>query len=254
MKRIYAVIIFIGFLHNTYAGGFHGGHYSTTIAEKKFNFSFNFGLALPLGDFANKTALPQNDSTHAHGFASTGFHFEIGVGYLFSKNVGIAGCLGGSVCAFDAAAYSAVYNVPPTFSVSASGKHYVAQYLIGPYFFFPLSDNFGLEAKIMAGIITSRYPDVTIASNMPGNFQAQMYSYTLGSGFGYAFSFGGRLKVGDLMNVLATVSYIGSTVNYPGQLETASTPSGYGYTYLSLATRSMSLGVVALTVGFGVSF
>jgi hypothetical protein len=247
-------MFFLGFLHYTYAGGFHGGRYSTTIAEKKISFCFNFGVALPLGDFARKDSLSSNDTTHAHGYANTGFQFNIGINYLFSKNVGVAAWLGGSVCSFDAQTFSVANNIPSDGTVSAAGKHYIAQYLIGPYFFFPVSDNFGLEGKLLAGIVSSRYPDYTIASNIPGNFSSETISYTQASGFGYAFSFGGRLKVGDLMNLMASVSYIGSNIQYPGLIESRSVPTGYGYSILSPSTRAMSLGVLAFTLGFGVSF
>jgi len=249
MKRIFAVIFFVCFLHLVYAGNGYNSH-----KDQKLTFSFNAGVAVPVGGFASKDSLKRNDTTHANGFAKTGFQFNIDITYRVSKHVGIAARVGGALCSFDAAGYTQAYNVPSTFTVSASGKHYVGEYLIGPYFYLPASDNFGFEIKLLGGIVSSAYPEYTIASNIPNNYTSTTYKYTQASGFGYAFSFGGRLKVDENVAVLASVTYTGSDAKYNGLLVNGSTTTNYGYSDLSTSIRTMELGVVSITLGVGITF
>lgn len=256
MRRLCTVSIFVCLVQCVDAGGFSGGHYSTSITEKKFSFGFKFGIALPVADFGNKSGISSKDTLHEHGYANPGFEFEIGATYRFAKNIGVAVSMFNTLCKFDVASYTSANPdmLFPNSSVSVSGKHFVAQYLFGPYFFFPLSDNFALDAKTLVGILSSRYPDFTIASTIPGNLSAKTISHAQASGFGYTFSFGGEYKIGDYIAITAAATYSGSNVSYSGIFYTISTPSGLGYTLTSSSTRTMALGIIGFTAGFSVIF
>lgn len=253
MKKVFTVIISVCLLHIVYAGNGHG--YGDRNKNQKFTMAFNAGVAIPTGGFAKKDTLPYyHDTTHAYGFAKTGFQFNIDLSFRFATNFGVAGRVGGALCQWDAAGYTQVYKIPSNETVSPNGKHYIGEYLLGPYFYFPASDNFAVEVKLLLGLISSSYPEYSVYSNVPGNYASTTIKYSVGSGFGYALSVSGRLKVEENIAIVASANYSGSQMKYPGLLYTATTPSSYGYSVLSTTVRTMSLGIVSFTLGFAITF
>jgi hypothetical protein len=254
VRRVILLAISIFTLSAVKAGN-NFGRQQGTSDNKKFSFSFNAGVGIPTAGFAKKDSVGRNDTTHAVGFAKPGFHFEVGVSFRFLKNFGIAASIGGSICRFDAAGYASAYGISTSnYNVSSAGSHYIGQYLIGPYFYIPASDNFSIEIKTMVGIVSAQYPDVSILSIMPNNYSGQTYKFAHASGFGYGLSVGGKVKLDNMIGLTFMVSYVGSAVKYDGQVYSISTPSGYTYTGFSFATRDMQLGIVALTGGLCISF
>ncbi|HXB11563.1 MAG TPA: hypothetical protein VNZ45_06235 [Bacteroidia bacterium] len=261
IKNILFIPVFVFIISFANAGP-HYGRQGSGNDHKKFSFSFNPGYGIPLMDFAKKAYLPIKDSLHAYGFANPGFHFEVCATYLFTEYVGVAADFGGTICPFDdnayAAAYTSVYPtsflVPTNSSVSANGSNFIAQYLGGPYFYIPINDKFCFEIRILAGLISSTYPDITITSNVPNNYSSYFYKYAVGQGFGYGASVGGKYMIDPNVGVVANVSYTGGTMTYAGLDYNYTTPSGFLYGGFSFSDRTMSVGIVSITAGLALCF
>lgn len=234
--------------------GNHFGRQPGVNNDKKFSFSFNAGIGIPTAGFANKDSIARTDTTHAHGFANKGFHFDIGVSYRFTQYVGVAIRIGGSICSFNNGAYASAFNIPSTEDVSANGSHYIGEYFGGPYFYIPVNNNFSVEAKAMFGIVSAQYPDISIESNQPNNLSGRTFKFAHAQDFGYCFSLGGKIKLDDMVGLSITVGYTGSTMYYPGQVYSISTSSGYTYSGFSFADRQMKLGIISITGGLVISF
>jgi|SRR6185312_9094686 len=252
MKKLFVAIISVGLLQAAYAGNGYG--YGERNKSTKFTMAFNAGVAVPLGAFASKDSVARTDSTHAHGYAKTGFQFNLDISYRFFQNVGLVARIGGAICQFDVAGYTQGNNVPADFTVGVDGKHYIGEYLIGPYFYLPASDIVSFEIKLMGGVVSSSYPEYGEASNLPNNYTSFSYKYTTASDFGYALSVGARFKIQENAAVMANLSYTGSTIGYQGLLVSESTPTNLGFTNLDSSLRTMSLGIFSATLGVAISF
>lgn len=247
-------------------GGNHYGRQGSGDDHKKFSFSFNPGYGIPLMDLARKSYLPITDSTHAYGFANPGFHFEVCATYLFTKYVGVAADFGGTICPFDANTYTSAYTgkrvgvypdsilLPTNSSVSANGSNFIAQYMAGPYFYIPVNEKFCFEIKILAGLISSTYPDITTASNVPNDYSSYFYKYAVGQGFGYAASVGVKYMIDPNVGIVANVNYIGGTITYAGLDYNYTTPSDFLYGGFSFSDRTMSVGILSFSAGFALCF
>lgn len=253
MKRFLLLITLVGVSFALTAGN-NFGKQPGAGNNKKFSFSFNAGIGFPTSGFANKDSIGRNDTTHAHGFAKSGFHFEVDLSYRFINNLGLAASVGGSICPFDAAAYTNAYGISSDNTVSSQGSHYIGQYLIGPYFFIPASDNFSIEIKTLLGLVSAQYPDITIASNVPNNYSGQTYKFAHAQNFGYSVSIDSKVKIDDMISLVFMLSYVGSSIQYKGQVYSISTPSGFTYSGFSNATRDMQLGIITVTGGLCISF
>jgi len=261
IKNILLLLAFLFTIHFVQAGN-HYGRQSGGDA-KKFSFSFNPGYGIPLMDFAKKSYLPLTDSLHAYGFVNPGFHFEVCATYLFTKYVGVAADFGGTICPFDdnafAASYTSVYPaypmyVPTNSSVSANGSNFLAQYLGGVYFYIPMNDKFCFEIRVMAGLISSTYPDITVTSNVPNDYSSYFFKYAVGEGFGYAATVGGKYMIDPNVGIVANIHYTGGTITYAGLDYNNTTPSGFLYGGFSFSDRTMSVGILSFTAGFALCF
>ncbi len=242
-------------LLNTANGQYRYGHDS--YQKKRFAFSFNVGAGVPMQDFS-KGGRP--DSTHAVGYASSGFHFEVCASYLIFDYLGIAAALDNTLCPLNTGEYATAYNVPDSFSVTAQGNHYIASYMIGPYLNLPVNNAFNIEVKVMGGLVSAIYPDITILPNNLNNPTAQMFKYAHAQNFGYMISACGKYMVQQNFAFLATVSYTSSQIVYPGGLFQITTPAilqsqiPRTYTGFSFTNMDMQLGLLSITVGAALCF
>ena len=258
MKKNFLLLGLWCIINYTYAGNHYGRQYGQND-NQRFGFSFNAGIGFPVSAFGEKDSLPVLDSnyTKADGYAKPGFHFEVGISYRFAKYIGIAGVTGGTICPFDASAYNNTHRLsfaPYQLRASAQGSHYEAEYLIGPFLYIPVSDKFSIEARALFGILSSKYPDITVASTLPNNYFGYTYKFSIGKDFAYYFSVAGKIKLGDNIGVVIMANYLGSSVVYPGLVYTDSTPSGFSYSGFYFGNRSMSLGILSITGGLYISF
>ena len=253
------ILLIAGFLILMQSGHAQSGYAYKNNKLKRLCFSFTPGIGFPMQDFAKKSYIPPSDSSHAVGYANPGFHFEVGVSYLFTNYIGIALQLGGTVCSFNSTAYASAYNVPDTFSVSPDGSHYVAQYLIGPFVSIPVTNTFSCEIKLLGGLVSSIYPQITVAPTNPSPYY-QTFQYAHAQNMGYSLSVGGKLKVQENASIVANISYTTSDIVYSGaifQLETPAVIPGAipgSYTGFSNFNRSMQLGILSISVGVALCF
>ncbi len=254
MKQILLLLGFLIFLHPA-DGQYRYGNNS--YQKKRFSFSFNLGVGIPMQDFA-KGGHP--DSTHAVGYANPGFHFEVCISYLFLDYVGVAATLDNSLCPLNTGAYASAYNVPDSFSVSAQGNHYIASYLIGPYLNLPVNNKFNIEIKALGGLVSATYPDITIQPNDFNNPTFQEFKYAHAQNFGYMLSACGKFMVQQNLALTATVSYTSSQIVYPGGVFEVTTPpilqslTPRTYTGFSFTNMDMQLGLLSFTVGAALCF
>lgn len=243
------------FLHPPAGGQYRSGRDS--YQQKKFSFSFNVGVGVPLQDFS-KGGRP--DSTHAVGYANLGFHFEVCMSYLIFKYVGVAATLDNTLCPLNTGEYASAYNVPDSFSVSAQGNHYIACYLIGPYLNLPFNNRFNMEIKALGGIVSAIYPDITILPNDLNNPTMQEFKFAHAQNFGFMLSACGKYMVEQNFAIMATVSYTSSEIVYPGGLFSISTPAilksqiPRTYTGFSFTNMDMQLGLLSFTMGVALCF
>jgi len=224
----------------------------------KLSFGLNVGCGIPGGDFSKNdgTALPianakGADTTKYNGFAKTGFHFNIYANYMFSTNVGATIVIGGTMNTFDAATLQTVANTNNTGSpavVTSSGNYYVGQYLIGPYFAFPLgSDKVSLELKGLVGLVTANYPTIDYAEGL-GTGSIAVKS---GSGFGYSGVVGLKYMLTDMFGLHLDVGYLGSSISYSSSTQTQSY-AGMSQSYTDPVSKTMSLSLIQVTIGASV--
>jgi hypothetical protein len=144
--------------------------------------------------------------------------------------------------------------LPTNSSVSVNGSNFIAQYMAGPYISIPVNDKFSFDIRIMAGLISSTYPDITTSSNVPNNYSSYFYKYAVGQGFGYGASVGGKFLFDPNVAVVANVSYVGGTMTYAGLDYNYTTPSDFLYGGFSFSDRTMSVGIVSFSVGLALCF
>jgi hypothetical protein len=187
---------------------------------KKFCLGVSLGPAIPVRDFGSKNVkgslwdFSSPDSTTLRGFALTGFHFDINLSYLITSDFGIIFYYGGNSNAFDIGSFSSAMGYPST---NPSGAYYTAEYLVGPFVNFELSDKFNIKVNAMLGLVTNTYP--TLSVNLSDTFSVER-TINGGAGFGYSFSAGLEYNVNDNLSIMLSVSYLGSTILYPGWTET----------------------------------
>lgn len=256
MKKVLLFACSICLVHSLGADNHFGSQMSQYGDDKKFSFSFNAGVGIPLLDFGKKVTWPASDSTHAYGFANPGFHFQVVMSYRFIKYVGIAARMGGSICSFDVQHYTAENpnSVPPNFTASAYGSHFVSAYMGGLYLYYPFNDQFSVESKILFGSVFAHYPDITVTCDLPNNNSSTIFKLANAKNFGYNISIGCRYRLDELLWILGEVSYTGANLQYEGETSGGTLANGIPYTSISDTYRSMQLGILTITGGFAITF
>ncbi|TKC10015.1 hypothetical protein FA048_07345 [Pedobacter polaris] len=170
----------------------------TTFAQNNFKKSSAFielGPSIPTGDFASKVA-----SDEKAGLATTGFYFDLGYQYQFSKNVGAIAMFNWRINGIDKQALN--YSLPTgsggSMSVTTTTWR-MASILGGLNQSFPLIKNekLSIEFRELAGVQFSSSPEINVSYNIPGvgsssgkqeSSNATSFSYLLGLGFKYKLS------------------------------------------------------------------
>lgn len=224
---------------------------------KKMSLSVNVGAAMPMGAWGSKktdtTQSVATDSTHIqNGYASTGFHFDITAGYLFSGNVGGMVLIGGNMNKFDASTYKSVNGFSGS-EVSITAKsYYLGEYLVGPFFAIPAGDKIKINIRALVGLVTANTPTITESETVFGQTVSFTISGKPGSGFGYQAAAGLQYNMSDNLGLKLDLAYTGSTIAYKKGI-TESSASGSQSMYTSLK-RTMSVGLFTVSAGVAIGF
>lgn len=211
----------------------------TTFAQstaKKSSIFIGLGPSIPIGDFASK-----NSSDEKDGLATTGFYFDLGYQYQFSKNVGAIAIFKWKThgIAKEALRYAVPDGSGGRLSINA-GSWKTASVLGGVIQTFALSksENFKIEFREAAGIQFTSTPELDVNYNIPGvgsssgkqeSQSAKSFAYLLGMAFKYQLSSTLGLRLyGDFNNSNAnfkafTVNSGGTTVTVPSSKQKTGT-------------------------------
>lgn len=229
-------------------------------AFKRFCLGVSIGPAIPIQDYGSTNIkgsmwdFNSPDSTTLRGFAQTGFHFDISLSYLITTDFGVIFYYGGNSNTFDVGSFSSAMGYP---SSNPSGAYYTAEYLVGPFINFPLSDKFTIKLNAMVGLVTNTYP--TLSVNTADTFMVER-TVNGGAGFGYSASAGLDYNITSSLSLLFNVSYTGSTILYPGWSETdfVTFPTlgvtGSVTVDHSTAIATMQTGIIKSTIGIELKF
>ena len=219
----------------------------------KLSIGLSVGVCIPLQNFGAKTT--NTDSARVNGYANTGFHYNVNFGYKFSKYVGGMLMVGGSVNSFNTAAFGG----NTAFStLTASGPHYIGQYLIGPYLAIPIGKKFSVEVRALVGLMTSSYPKLSENASFSyggysfgGSYEAK---YKSGAAFGYNFGLGGKYMVSDHVGITLHAAYAGTNMVYNGLTSTIGASGTTPITTTSTTPIHMSIGMINITGGIAYCF
>lgn len=197
-----------------------------------FTFGIDGGLSMPSGDFSTVNSGITNTENGINGSAKTGYYYDLYAGFKFSRLIGIMAEYGGNVNSYNTSNLGS--------GSSESGGYTVAEYLVGPYLCISLV-KIKIEAKALAGMLTSNYP--TLSFDSYGN--SVVDAFQNGSGFGYCL--GAKVKymlIGGMLGVGVGLNYVSSDIKYDGWTETM--PNG---STTSNGSIKMKIGLVQPTIG-----
>jgi hypothetical protein len=236
------------------------GDLNTTMSggnDSKFSIGVSVGAAIPMGAYGSKntdtTTAVRMDSTHRqNGYASTGFHFDVTAGYLFSSNIGAMVLIGGNMNSFDASTYQTVNDVKSSGGVTvtySAKSYYVGQYLVGPFVSLPAGDKLKIDIRVLFGLVTANTPTETETESAGSASQTYTSSGNGGSGFGYHFGAGIKYNFNDKMGLTFNLAYTGASISYTGYTETGSGSLGNSTFTNTTLKSTMSTSLLTATVG-----
>ncbi|HTB30443.1 MAG TPA: outer membrane beta-barrel protein [Bacteroidia bacterium] len=230
---------------------------STTMKagdDPKFNIGVSVGAGMPMGAFGKSANNAANDTSHTNGWAKTGFHFDVNASYYFTNNIGGMLMIGGNMNGFNTSAYiSANPGTPSTFT---AGSYYVGSYLLGPTLRIPLSDKFGITARLLFGLMTVKDSKQSETWTGAGGTSYTTSSvFNSASTFGYDFGAGVKYGLTDNLGLALNVDYLGGSPNFTTYTRTT-TPSGSGFPDGTSGGHkiNMSTSLVNISIGVVIGF
>lgn len=185
MKKLFLSVLFFSIAAITFA---------QNVAKKSSVF-VDLGASLPTGDFASKNVSDEKD-----GLATTGFFFDLGYQYQFSKNVGAIAMFNWKINGIDKNALN--YSLPTGSggSMSITTTTWRMAAVLGGLtqsFAITKDEKLAIEFRELAGVQFSSSPEVNLSYSIPGigsssskqeSSDATSFSYLLGMGFKYKLS------------------------------------------------------------------
>lgn len=231
-------------------------------AQSKLSFGVNVGCTVPSGDYSSTDASKSpvigskiTDTTHASGYATGGFHFNVYATYMFSPIVGGMISIGGSMNGYNIATLNtnviAANNSAPIVA-SASGSYFVGEYLIGPYIYIPTPGKIKVEFHALVGLTSMNYPNITYTETAFGFSVTDAIVVKSSSGFGYNIGAGLEYKLNDKIGIHLDVAYGGTTASYPSSTSTETETGFTPQTQTHNTAVTMSVGMIQPTVGISV--
>lgn len=236
-----------------------GSDMAPVSANKKFRLGVSIGPAIPMLDFGSTNVKgsfwdqTSVDSTHLQGFAKTGFHFDFYLSYLISDNFGLMLSVGGNSNSFDGITFS---NTIGYSSAAVNGENfYTGEYLIGPFVYFPLDaqSKFSFSAYALIGLVSSNYPQISLAINDTITAAIQFLQGRNSFGFSAGATLAYSLNEGT--DVTFGIGYTQSKIIYPSWSETFTAPGYYPATVNHPIDQTyMRMGILRPTVGIAFKF
>jgi hypothetical protein len=227
----------------------HGG------GEPKLIISASVGAGIPLGHFGKADTLAQSDTTHRNGYAKPGFHFNGSIGYRFTDNIGAMIQIGGNMNSFNTGTYSTQLAaqdgiVSPATLTTTATNNYIGSYLIGPVFTLPVSDQIDVDIKLLVGLMTMQFSDLTLNVNDPSipATYVGIVATTATSTFAYGAGASIRFKASDMLGFKVGIDYIGGNPSFSSLKTVSGTSSG------TLPKQSMTVGLLNISAGIVLGF
>ena len=132
------------------------------LIGNKITIGIDGGLALPGSDYGSSGPFPfsaDNTVGYIDGNAKQGYCYDAYAGFKFSKIIGIMALYGVNMNSYNT---SGLNNEMGT--ASTSGGYAISEYLVGPYLSITLV-KIKIEAKLLAGLVSSNYPTSTFTYN-----------------------------------------------------------------------------------------
>jgi opacity protein-like surface antigen len=221
----------------------------------KLIIGVSVGAGIPMGAYGtadNKTIVVHNvtvtDTSNRNGWAKTGFHFNANIGYKFTDNIGGMLMIGGNMNGFNAAAYD-TKNYPHAAGTTTATSHYIGSYLVGPFLNLPVGDKFAITARVLVGLMTAKYADLTETSGALSSVSKVASVST----FGYDAGAGVKIGITDAVGLALNVDYLAGNPTFKSETVTVNSPIGNSsHTYTG--TSAMSTSIVNASVGIVLSF
>lgn len=201
-------------------------------ANAQFTAGIDGGLSVPASDYGSKS-LPSSNSTTINGYAKLGTCFDGYVGFKFIPLIG--GMLQYGVNT-NSNNVSTLNTSSTTYTSGGSDK--ITEYLIGPFLSIKLI-KIKIEAKLLAGLVSSTYPSLTQSTTFNGVSGSVVNSFTTGNSFGYCAGAKIKYMTAKVFGIGLGLDYVGSDVNFKGTNSLNAESTNY----------KMSVGVLQATIG-----
>jgi hypothetical protein len=239
MKNFFAVVIFL-LLVGT-------GVNAQDSTRTRSSLSVSIGASMPLGQF--KAASSSRDG---HGFATSGFHYQIEYAGFWSRNAGFGVEAGGFSNGLNQNPFKTDFTIlhpPPVFvgNVNLSAAEPWRNYylLTGPYISLPMK-NIIVDFKALGGLLFTKSASMiytltttttTYASGTAGGVSSQSFGYSLGTNIRLKLDKNTQLKFSvEYLQGYVDTSYTNSSPTYPvagaGQQSLAVLNLSWGLTFL----------------------
>ena len=168
---------------------------SNLQAQNNLFLRFQGGPSLPLSDLASKIYTVDE----CGGFAKTGLHRGVDIGYFFNENIGIGLMTSTNSHSVDTKTWGEKAFEPDIDSiVEVSSEKWKMNYLMGGIIFrYPINDKFQINARLFGGMLNATSPEIEIYALELNHSQivieresakSSVFQYTIASGVEYRLS------------------------------------------------------------------
>lgn len=224
-----------------------GGYAQIGGTHRKTTLSLNIGLSTPLGDFASTSA-----GNPAAGYARMGTVGDLTYTYLMGKYFGIAAKFRFLVNPYnhksiDEQLTTAYQSQGIDWQVTAY-RYGMGTLLAGGYGSFPITGNVSFDAKLMAGYMLIRHPDVDARGwDGDGDYYFVGKKMKDATGFAASLEVGLKWKVSRHLAILGNVDYYMAKPRYD-EFETSTTGNVQYHNF------TQNFATLSYTLGLGVMF
>jgi hypothetical protein len=202
------------------------------------------GANFPVGAIANTDPLSQDA-----GLATTGFHFNLNMGYKISGPIGICVLLHGSANKINEQAFESFLS--RTMPTGSSGTYTVKPWamgglLAGPYFNLLSFGGKSFYIRGLIGYANVTTPETSITVNTPGNqsITATTHSDEF-TGFSYSIGSGLNIQLGKKVQLMLNMDFITTTVT----VKDIKTSVSNGASYTLPDSYKQPYSIITLTGG-----
>ena len=209
--------------------------------------AFSLGPAFPIGDFRSTEA--QNIYS---GFATTGFMYDLSLGYKIGTNFGITAMARSRSNGIDDQAVTDVLNQPSTgISWQVESKNWwTGAFLFGGFGSFPVSPNSktSFEARAMFGFVSASSAAFNVSTTYLGTTAVIDQRSVAATGIGFLLGAGFKFNTGANFCVFTNLDYFSTKPEFKN-VETTSNFAPTQYTSFTQPMESINL-----SLGLGLRF